>query len=292
MDKSLDHQKFVSLNINHKPIKMKKLIFLLPLLFTFCDSNQAALKKFEANSKTVAVFFEAFSNNDIDKMKSFVDKNFVWTPPMSNLDSLSIDAWESQMRLFNDLYENIEFTNAQYYAGLDENMRPNGDVRVYGTWKSDYTLTGESTELDYYSVLFFNPEGKIQSQSEWYNYSDIVPSVTEATNFIDQNETKNSLGGTIYYPRGKASITNAIVVLEPGQSFPTHKHTGFNIGTILQGEFTVEDEKGNKIVKKAGETYIGAPNVWHTARNESKEKTILVGSVMGVVGKPVTINKE
>ena len=70
-------------------------------------------------------------------------------------------------------------------------------------------------------------------------------------------------------------ITNAIVVLEAGQSFPTHKHTGFNMGTILQGEFTVEDEMGNKLVKKAGETYIGAPNVWHTAKNESKEKTIL-----------------
>ena len=271
---------------------MKKLIFLIPFLFTFCDSNQAALKKFEANSKTVSLFFDAFSNNDIDKMKSYVVDDFLWTPPMSNLDSLSIEAWETQMRLFNDLYENIQFTNAQYYAGLDDAMKPNGDVRVYGTWKSNYSLTGESTELDYYSVLFFNEEGKIESQSEWYNYSDIVPSVTESTKFIDQDITKNSFGGNIYYPKGKASITNAIVVLEPGQSFPTHKHTGFNIGIILQGEFTVEDEMGNKVVKKAGETYIGTPNIWHTAKNESKEKTILVGTVLGVVGKPATINKE
>jgi quercetin dioxygenase-like cupin family protein len=250
---------------------MKKLIFLIPFLFTFCDSNQAALKKFEANSKTVSMFFEAFSNNDIDKMKSYVVDDFLWTPPMSNLDSLSVEDWESQMRLFNDLYDNIQFTNAQYFAGLDDNMKPNGDVRVYGTWKSNYALTGEATELDYYSVLFFNEE---------------------TTKFIDQDVIKNSFGGNIYYPKGKASITNAIVVLEPGQSFPTHMHTGFNIGTILQGEFTVEDEMGNKVVKKAGETYIGTPNVWHTAKNESKEKTILVGSVLGVVGMPATINKE
>ena len=272
---------------------MKKLIYTLPLLlFTFCNSNQSALKQFEANSETVAEFFDAFSNNNIDKMRSYVDENFLWTPPMSGLDSLSITAWEAQMRSFNDLYENIEFTNPEYYAGLDKNMNPNGDVRVYGTWKSNYKLTGQPTEMDYYSVLFFNAEGKIESQSEWYNYADIVPSVTNETNFIDQNETMNSFGGSINYPKGKASITNAIVVLEPGQSFPTHKHTGFNVGTILQGEFTVEDENGNTVVKKAGETYIGTPNVWHTARNDSKEKTILVGSVMGVVGKPATINKE
>ena len=271
---------------------MRKLIYLLPLLFSFCDTHEAELKKFEKNSETVANFFEAFSNNEIDQMKGYVDENFVWTPPMSNLDSLPKSAWESQMKLFNDLYDNIEFTNAQYYAGLDEEMKPNGDVRVYGTWKSIYTLTGQPTELDYYSVLFFNDDGKIISQSEWYNYADIVPSVTDATQFIDQDETVNSFGGTISYPKGKASITNAIVVLEPGQSFPTHKHTGFNVGTILQGEFTVEDEKGNKIVKKAGETYIGKPNVWHTASNQSKETTILIGSIMGVVGKPATINKE
>ena len=145
---------------------MKKLIFLLPLLFTFCESNQAELKKFEANSKTVSLFFDAFSNNEIDKMKSYVVDDFLWTPPMSNLDSLSIEAWETQMRLFNDLYDDIQFTNAQYFAGLDDTMKPNGDVRVYGTWKSNYALTGEATELDYYSVLFFNDDGRIKCQSE------------------------------------------------------------------------------------------------------------------------------
>lgn len=271
---------------------MKKLIlFFLPIVFVFCESNKMGLEKFKKNTQTAEKFFEAFSNNEIDKMKSFVDANFLWTPPMSGMDSLSVEQWESQMKLFNDLYDNIAFTNAQYYAGLDEEMRPNGDVRVYGTWKSNYALTGQPTELDYYSVLFFNEKGKIQSQSEWYNYSDIVPSVTEKTSFIDQGETLNSLGKKIKYPKGDAAITSAIVVLEPGQSFSTHKHTGFNLGVVLQGEFTVEYSDGRKVVTKAGESYIGEPNTWHTAKNESNEKTILVGSVMGMVGKPPTINK-
>ena len=47
------------------------------------------------------------------------------------MDSLSVEQWESQMKLFNDLYDNIAFTNAQYYAGLDEEMRPNGDVSIW-----------------------------------------------------------------------------------------------------------------------------------------------------------------
>lgn len=271
---------------------MKKLIlYSLPIFFVFCASDKAALDNFEKNSKTVELFFDAFSNNDIEKMKSYVVDDFLWTPPMSGVDSLSIDLWEAQMKTFNELYDNIEFTNAQYYAGLDKNMKPNGDVRVYGTWKSNYSLNGQPTELDYYSVLFFTDDGKIKSQSEWYNYSDIVPSVTDKTSFIDQGEVKNSLGGKIQYPKGDASITTAIVVLQPGQSFPTHKHTGFNLGIVLQGEFSVEYADGRKVVKKAGESYIGAPNKWHTARNESKEKTILVGAVMGEVGKPPTINQ-
>lgn len=271
---------------------MKKFIlYLLPLTFIFCDSNKTALDNFKQNSKTVELFFEAFSNNDIKKMKSYVADDFLWTPPMSGMDSLSLEQWETQMKTFNVLYDNIEFTNAQYYAGLDENMKPNGDVRVYGTWTSNYKLNGEPTELDYYSVLFFNNEGKIISQSEWYNFSDIIPSVTDKTTFIDQGTTINSLGSKISYPKGDASITTAIVVLEPGQSFPTHKHTGFNIGVVLQGEFTVKYASGETIVRKAGESYIGVPNSWHTAMNSSPEKTILVGSVLGIEGKPPTINK-
>ena len=269
----------------------KYIIYLLPIFFIFCDSNKSELEKFKTNSKTVELFFEAFSNNDIEKMKSYVVEDFVWTPPMSGIDSLSIDKWESQMKIFNELYDNIQFTNPQYYAGLNEDMKPNGDVRVYGSWKSNYKLNGEATELDYYSVLFFNENGKIKSQSEWYNYSDIIPSVTEKTSFIDQGETKNSLGSNITYPKGNASITTAIVVLEPGQSFPTHKHTGFNIGVVLQGEFTVKYASGETIVKKAGESYIGVPNAWHTAMNMSAEKTILVGTVLGIEGEAPTINK-
>ena len=59
----------------------------------------------------------------------------------------------------------------------------------------------------------------------------------------------------------------------------------------MQGEFTVKYASGETIVKKAGESYIGVPNTWHTAMNMSAEKTILVGTVLGIEGEAPTINK-
>jgi hypothetical protein len=73
----------------------------------------------------------------------------------------------------NKAYNNIDFTKQLYFAGLDENQKPNGDVRVYGTWTSLNAVTEKPVEMDYYAVLFFNDEGKIYHQSEWYNTSDL-----------------------------------------------------------------------------------------------------------------------
>ena len=57
--------------------------------------------------------------------------------------------------------------------GDDDNQKPNGDVRVYGTWESLNSVTKKPVLMDYYAVLFFNDEGKIYHQSEWYNAADL-----------------------------------------------------------------------------------------------------------------------
>ena len=52
--------------------------------------------------------------------------------------------------------EEINFTKQLYFAGLDDNQKPNGDVRVYGTWEALNSVTKKPVLMDYYAVLFFN----------------------------------------------------------------------------------------------------------------------------------------
>ena len=157
---------------------MKKLfLFLACSIFLYnCESGTSssqAMIKFENNVATTKNFFQAFSDKQLDNMEGYVSEDFTWSPPPTGVDSLDVSTWKATMAGFNATFNEIEFTNAQYYAGLDENQKPNGDVRVYGTWKSLNADTNAPVLMDYYAVLFFNEEGKIQHQSEWYNASDL-----------------------------------------------------------------------------------------------------------------------
>jgi ketosteroid isomerase-like protein len=154
---------------------MKKLItlFICSFFVINCDSNSTDINNYEKNVVTAKKFYKSFSDKKLDEMKSFVTDDYTWSPPPTGVDSLDVDTWIGAMQGFNSAYNNIEFTEQLYYAGLDENQKPNGDVRVYGTWKSLNAITEKPVEMDYYAVLFFNNKGKIYHQSEWYNTADL-----------------------------------------------------------------------------------------------------------------------
>ena len=154
---------------------MKKIIAIIccSFLFVNCTSNSTEMMNFEKNVESTKAFFKAFSDENLDEMKTFVTEDFTWSPPPTGVDSLDIDTWYNAMKGFNAAYEEINLTKQLYFAGLDENQKPNGDVRVYGTWTSLNSVTKKPVMMDYYAVLFFNEEGKIHHQSEWYNTADL-----------------------------------------------------------------------------------------------------------------------
>jgi ketosteroid isomerase-like protein len=166
---------------------MKKLIllFTVVLLSMGCQEKAAApqqmevaevdpnLEEFHKNVETTKAYLKAFCEKDSTKLFSYVSEDFLWSPPSVGRDSLPRATWEEAMRGFMAAYNDIEFTNGQYYAGLDENQKPNGDVRVYGLWKSKMAETGEEQRLKWYGVLFFNDEGKAIHSAEWYDTADL-----------------------------------------------------------------------------------------------------------------------
>ena len=148
-------------------------ILLCSILFINCDSNSAEMTIFKKNVESSKKFYSAFSDKKLDEMKSFATEEFTWSPPPTGVDSLDVNTWYKTMEGFNARFNDIKFTKQLYFAGLDENQKPNGDVRVYGTWESLNSVTEKPVLMDYYAVLFFNNEGKIYHQSEWYNATDL-----------------------------------------------------------------------------------------------------------------------
>ena len=132
------------------------------------------MEKFHKNVETTKAMLQAFCDKDTTKFFSYVTEDFIWSPPSVGQDSLPRATWEEAMKGFMADYNDIEFTSGLYFAGLDDNQKPNGDVRVYGLWKSNMAETGDPQRLKYYGVTFFNEEGKITHMAEWYDTADLT----------------------------------------------------------------------------------------------------------------------
>ena len=166
---------------------MKKVfVFLAVALLAFSCKEQATeevamevvanpnMEKFENNVETVKAAMAAFCAKDYDKMSSYTTDDFIWSPPSVGQDSLPKAEYEKAMKGFMNAYNDITFTEAEYFAGLDEDQQPSGDVRVYGLWKSKHAESGKDSMLKYYGVFFFNDQGKIVHIAEWYDTADLM----------------------------------------------------------------------------------------------------------------------
>lgn len=163
---------------------MKKIILLITAIVLLGSCQEKVkepeapmpdpnMEKFHKNVGTTKAFLEAFSNNDSLNFGSYVTEDFIWSPPSVGRDSLPKAVWEEAMKGFMKTFDNKKLTDAQFFAGLDENQKPNGDVRVYGLWKFNFAETGKNGRLKWYAVYFFNEEGKITHQAEWYDTADL-----------------------------------------------------------------------------------------------------------------------
>jgi len=139
------------------------------------ETTDLAMEAFETNAKVVRQYLDHFINKDMDAMKAMMSDDFFMSPPEWGQDSLDTEQWQEREQFFMDNYSEITFEDDQYFAGLDDDQTPNGDVRVYGNWHFTYNGNNQRGAMKFYAVFFFNEEGKINGVMEWFNTADLVP---------------------------------------------------------------------------------------------------------------------
>lgn len=161
---------------------MKKLIvlFILATLVLSCQENKQTVENskmslFKKNTETTKAWLDAFMKNDSTTFFSdkFMSDDFIWSPPAVGMDSLPKSEWEKAFRGFMTNFDNKKLTNPQYFAALDEDNLPDGNVRVYGTWTSNFASNGKKSMLKWYAVFQYNEEGKMSHYMEWYDSADL-----------------------------------------------------------------------------------------------------------------------
>ena len=104
------------------------------------------------------------------------------------------------------------------------------------------------------------------------------------------SSSKSSAGEAISYPKGIPKMTIAQVIFPVGGKLPKHTHPAPLIVHIMSGEVTSERPNGEKVVYKAGDTFVEATNSPHTVTNTAKTPTIVYAVIAGAEGiGPLTV---
>ena len=162
---------------------MKKLFLLLVATAFLVSCGQTPkeapvnpkMDVFNINVATTKAFLSSFMENDSATFFSnkYIGKDFIWSPPAVGMDSLPRVQWEEAFKGFMANFDNKMLINSEYYAALDEENLPDGNVRVYGTWNSTFAETGKKSMLKWYAVFRYDEEGKIAHYMEWYDSADL-----------------------------------------------------------------------------------------------------------------------
>jgi quercetin dioxygenase-like cupin family protein len=120
------------------------------------------------------------------------------------------------------------------------------------------------------------------------NVSTAKPLKPQVT--VLHSSSKSNVGEALTYPKGIPKMTIAQVIFPVGAQLPMHTHPAPLIVHVMSGELTSERPSGDKVIYKAGDTFIEAPNSPHKVTNTGKHPTIVYGVMAGAEGLgPLTV---
>ena len=111
------------------------------------------------------------------------------------------------------------------------------------------------------------------------NAEQVKPQIT-----LLHSSTTSSTGEALSYPSGTPKMTLAQVILPKGGKLPMHTHPVPLIVHVMSGELTSERPTGEKVIYKAGDTFVEAPNSPHKVTNTGQHPTIVYGFFAGFDG--------
>lgn len=166
---------------------MKKLLFLTVFtsLLISCDQKteeqaqmEAAMALYEQNAKVVHALFDSLENEDLETASSFFAEEAKFNPPAYKGEDLDKKGILDNYNGFMQILDNIKASDRDFYPTVDENLIPDGGVRIYATWSADLG-DNPMQGIKAYEVFKFNENNKIIEVDEYMDVSGLLSRIVE-----------------------------------------------------------------------------------------------------------------
>ncbi|MDA0754345.1 MAG: hypothetical protein O3A49_06670 [Candidatus Marinimicrobia bacterium] len=166
---------------------MKKLLLLTVFtsLLISCDQKteeqaqmEAAMALYEQNAKVVHALFDSLENEDLETASSFFAEEAKFNPPAYKGEDLDKKGILDNYNGFMQILDNIKASDRDFYPTVDENLIPDGGVRIYATWSADLG-DNPMQGIKAYEVFKFNENNKIIEVDEYMDVSGLLSRIVE-----------------------------------------------------------------------------------------------------------------
>ena len=149
--------------------------------------NQAI---FDRNVASIRAFVQGFADKDLDAQMALFSDTAMWSPPQYNGNVwVGTDDLREVLAGYHDNFENITFeegidlglggerqpafwSGSVYPSGTATSL-PN-NIRIYGTWRSIHTESGNEVYNKWYGLMFFNEAGEIVRFTDWFDVNGMA----------------------------------------------------------------------------------------------------------------------
>ena len=157
---------------------MKNYVLItMAFLFVSCEVKQD-LSLYNTNKEVAQKALMSYTTpTNFELFKSLIHEEVEHQSPMYGVGKVGLNGVIGQAEFYMTNFKDVTFEDQIWLPGVDETtLKPDGSVRVYGTWNGVSIATGKSFSLDSYH--YFNvKEGKIFESGDFFDANGMMMAV-------------------------------------------------------------------------------------------------------------------
>ena len=136
-------------------------------------------ENYAANLEIAQKFMQLHEVEDLESQIALLSDDLQHEPPRYGSEMQDKDGFISDIKGYQDNFENMDFTPTYWLPGSDSLGNLNGSVRVYGVWTATHTASQKDVNLRSYHYWDFDENGLILTVGDYFDATGMMMSLQD-----------------------------------------------------------------------------------------------------------------
>ena len=143
------------------------------------DHDHNTNENYAANLEIAQKFMQLHEVEDLESQIAMLSDDLEHEPPSFGSEMQDKDGFISDVKMYQDEFENMDFNATYWLPGSDSLGNLNGSVRVYGVWTATHTASQKDITLRSYHYWDFDENGLIVSVGDYFDATGMMMSLED-----------------------------------------------------------------------------------------------------------------